>query len=53
MRYFILQARFELARPNVNDIDRVLYVIPPLHQKKFSGLIRSKEYSLTDFNQIP
>ena len=50
---FILRAGFEPARSNANDIDRVLRVIPSLHQKIFSGLIRSKGYSPTDFNQIP
>ena len=37
----------------VNDIDRVLYVIPSLHQKKFLEMISFKGYSPTDFIQIP
>lgn len=41
------------TRSNVNDIDRVLYVIPSLHQKKFLEMISFKGYSPTDFNQIP
>ena len=44
---------FEPTRSIANDIDRVLYVIPPLHRKKFSRLIRSKGYSPTDLNQFP
>ena len=52
-RTFILQAGFEPTRSNANDIDRVLCVIPPLHQKKFSEVISFKGYSPTDFNQIP
>lgn len=38
---------------NSNDIDRVLCVIPSLHQKKFLEMISFKGYSPTDFNQIP
>ena len=49
----LLRAGFEPARSNVNDIDRVLCVISPLHQKKYSEVISFKGYSPTDLNQLP
>ena len=50
---FILRAGFEPARSNANDIDRVMRVIPSLHQKKYSEVINFKGYSPTDLNQLP